>query len=174
MSDPIIRVLSAAEVEAAAEDLADVLMDCVQGGASVSFMADFTRERALAFWREAADLVAQGRRIFLVARDEAGIVGTVQLAPVTIDNQPHRAEVTKMLVHRRGRRRGIGEALMAAVEAEAVRIGRTLLMLDTVSGDAGDRLYRRCGWIPYGVVPNFALYPDGRLCDATFFYKVMG
>lgn len=174
MSEAVIGVLSAAEVEAAAEDLAEVLMDCVQGGASVSFMADYTRERALAFWREAAVQVAQGRRIFLVARDEVGVVGTVQLVLVGIDNQPHRAEVSKMLVHRRGRRRGIGEALMAAVEAEAVRVGRTLLMLDTVSGDAGDRLYRRCGWTAFGTVPDFALYPDGTLCDATFFYKVVG
>ena len=174
MSAVAIRALTPAEIDAAAGDLADVLLDCIAGGASISFMADYCRDQALAFWRGVAASAAQSDRVLLVAEDDIGIVGTVQLIPTQIDNQPHRADVAKMLVHRRARRQGVGERLMAAIEAEAVRLGRTLLMLDTVTGSAGDRLYRRCGWIPVGVVPDFALYPDGRLCDATFFYKVVG
>ncbi|HEY2658528.1 MAG TPA: GNAT family N-acetyltransferase [Caulobacteraceae bacterium] len=174
MSGVAIRALTPAEVEAGAEGLADVLLDCIAGGASISFMADYSRDQALAFWRGVAASAARDGRVVLVAEDDQGPVGTVQLVPVMIDNQPHRAEVSKMLVHRRGRNQGLGERLMAAVEAEAARLGRTLLVLDTVTDSPGDRLYRRRGWIPVGTIPDFALYPDGRPCDATIFYKVVG
>ena len=174
MSAVTIRALTPAEIEPAIPALAEVLLDCVAGGASISFMADFSLDDALAFWRGVAKAGQTDGRVVFVAEDEAGILGTVQLVPCQIPNQPHRADIAKMLVHRRARRLGVGERLLAAAEAQAPRLGRTLLMLDTVTGDAGDRLYRRRGWIPFGTVPGFALYPDGRLCDATFFYKVVG
>ncbi len=171
MNEMAIRALTPGQIEAAAEDLAEVLLDCIAGGASINFMADYSREQAVGFWRGVAASAARDGRVLLAAEDQQGVVGTVQLVPVLIDNQPHRADVAKMLVHRRARRQGLGERLMAAVEAEAARLGRTLLVLDTVTGSAGDRLYRRCGWTAVGVIPNYALWPDGRLCDATVFYK---
>jgi GNAT superfamily N-acetyltransferase len=150
--------------------LADVLADCVDGGASVSFMAPLSPGRAQAFWRRVADGVHAGRRVLLVAEDEHGICGTVQLDLDLPENQPHRGEVAKMLVRRRARRRGVGEALMRAVEAEARARGRTVLVLDT--GDAtAARLYERCGWIRVGTVPAYALMPDGAPCDTTFYYR---
>ena len=174
MSGLAIRALTPDEIEASAEALAAVLVDCVEGGASISFMADFGLDDAIAFFRDVAAKARGDGRVLFVAEDEAGIVGTVQLVPCLIANQPHRADISKMLVHSRARRLGAGAGLLAAAEAEAARIGRTLLMLDTVTGDAGDFLYRRCGWTAFGIVPGFALYPDGRPCDATFFYKVVG
>jgi GNAT superfamily N-acetyltransferase len=158
-------------VEAGAlQALADVLADCVDGGASVSFMAPLTPKRALAFWRRVADGVHAGRRVLLVAEDALGVCGTVQLDLDLPENQPHRGEVAKMLVHRRARRRGVGEALMRAIEAEARARGRTVLVLDT--GDAtAARLYERCGWIAAGTVPHYALMPDGAPCDTTFYYR---
>jgi GNAT superfamily N-acetyltransferase len=166
-----IRRLSAEEIAAAAPGLATVLLDCVAGGASLNFMADLTRERAEAFWRGVAEAARDDGRIMFVAEDAGGVLGTVQMVPVAIDNQPHRADISKMLVHRRGRRRGVGEALMRAAEDAAREIGRTLLTLDTMTGEAGERLYVRLGWTPIGIIPGFALYPDGRGGDTTFFYK---
>jgi GNAT superfamily N-acetyltransferase len=166
-----IRPMSAEDITAAAPDLATVLLDCVAGGASISFMADLTRDHAEAFWRGVAEAARTDGRILFVAEDAEGVLGTVQLVPVSIDNQPHRADISKMLVHRRGRRRGVGEALMRAAEGAAQRLGRTLLTLDTMTGDDGERLYTRMGWIPIGVIPGFALYPDGRSGDTTFLYK---
>jgi len=166
-----IRRLSADEITVAAPALATVLVDCVAGGASISFMADLTHERAEAFWTVAARSARVDGRALFVAEDDQGILGTVQLIPIGIDNQPHRAEISKMLVHRRGRRRGVGEALMRAAEDAARSMGRTLLTLDTMTGEDGERLYARLGWIPIGVIPGFALYPDGRIGDTTFFYK---
>jgi GNAT superfamily N-acetyltransferase len=157
--------------DAELEALADVLIDCVEGGASVSFMLPLTRERALAFWRRVADDVAAGRRALLVAEDDEGICGTVQLVLDLPENQPHRADLAKMLVHRRARRRGLGAALMRAAESMARDCGRTLLVLDTVTGDAGERLYARLGWTRVGVVPRFALMPDGAPCATTYFYR---
>lgn len=166
-----VRVLSAAEARECIPALTDVLMDCVEGGASVSFMAPLTRDRAEAFWRGVADGVGRGERILLVAEDEDGIVGTVQIVFAWPENQPHRADVSKMLVHRRARRRGIGAALMRALEDAARGAGKTVLVLDTVTGSAAERLYEREGWVRVGVVPYFALMPDGTPCDTTFFYK---
>lgn len=154
--------------------LADVLIDCVEGGASVSFMLPLSREKALAFWQRVARGVAAGERALLVAEDEAGICGTVQLILDLPDNQPHRADVAKMLVHRRARRRGLGAALMRAAEDVARDCGRTLLVLDTVTGADGERLYERCGWVRVGVIPRYALYPNGGYCGTTVFYRDLG
>lgn len=150
--------------------LADVLVDCVEGGASVSFMHPLSHERALAFWREVLRGAAAGERALLVAEDEAGICGTVQLVLAQPENQPHRADLAKMLVHRRARRRGVGDALMRAAEAAARDCGKSLLVLDTASADA-ERLYERTGWQSVGVVPDFALLPHGGYCDTHFYYR---
>lgn len=153
------------------QQLADVLVDCVEGGASVSFLLPITRERALAFWRRVADGVAAGERVLLVAEDAAGIVGTVQLVFDLPENQPHRGDLAKMLVHRRARRQGVGAALMRAAEAAARDAGKTLLVLDTVSGSDGDRLYTRLGWQRVGSIPDYALLPAGGYCATTYFYR---
>src|SRR4051812_17561190 len=141
------------------DGLADVLIDCVEGGASVSFMHPLTRERALAFWRHVAQSVATGERALLVAEDADGVCGTVQLTLAQPENQPHRADVLKMLVHRRARRRGLGAALMQAAEATAREHGKTLLVLDAVTGGDGARLYERLGWVRVGDIPGYALMP---------------
>jgi GNAT superfamily N-acetyltransferase len=152
-------------------ELADVLVDCVDGGASVSFMAPLTHERARAFWQDLADDVARGRRLLFVARDAVGIVGTVQVILSQPENQPHRADIAKMLVHRRGRRSGIGARLMRAAEDGARAADKSLLVLDTATGGDAERLYGRLGWTRVGVVPDYALWPQGGLCATTFFYR---
>jgi GNAT superfamily N-acetyltransferase len=153
--------------------LSNVLIDCVEGGASVGFMLPLSRAKANAFWREVAAGVARGERLLLAATDAAGaILGTVQVVFSPFENQPHRADIAKMLVHRRARRHGIGAALLAAAERAAVESGKTLLVLDTASSDA-ERLYARLGWRPCGVIPGFALLPGGALCDTKFFYRVL-
>jgi GNAT superfamily N-acetyltransferase len=155
------------------EGLAQVLIDCVEGGASVSFMSPLSLDKAVAFWRRVAAQTLDGHRALLVAEDAQGIVGTVQLVFDLPENQPHRADLSKMLVHRRGRRRGIGESLLRAAEELAREKGKWLLVLDTASGEA-ERLYLRAGWIKVGMVPGFALWPEGGLCDTTFFYRRLG
>ena len=157
--------------DAELDALAQVLVDCVEGGASVSFMHPLSHDRALAFWQRIAQNVRDGKRALIVAEDDAGICGTVQLVLDVPENQPHRAELVKMLVHRRARRHGLGATLMRAAESTARECGRTLLVLDTVTDSAGERLYTRLGWQRLGVVPNYALMPDGAPCDATFFYR---
>jgi ribosomal protein S18 acetylase RimI-like enzyme len=152
------------------EGLADVLIDCVAGGASVSFMHPLARERAVAFWRKVARDVAAGARALVIAEDAQGVCGTVQLVLDQPENQPHRAELSKMLVHRRARRRGLGEALMREAEAAARACGKTLLVLDTANPEA-ERLYERAGWTRVGVIPGFALLPHGGLCSTTFYYR---
>ncbi len=159
-----------APTESQLQSLAEVLIDCVEGGASVSFMHPLSPQRALAFWRGVAQAVERGERALLVAEDATGIVGTVQLVLAQPENQPHRAEVSKMLVHRRARRLGLGAALMAAAEHTARDGGKTLLVLDTASSDA-ERLYTRLGWRACGVIPGYALLPAGGLCATTFFYR---
>jgi GNAT superfamily N-acetyltransferase len=154
-------------------ELGDVLIDCVEGGAGVSFMLPMTRAKAEAFWRGASASLARGERLVLAAEDAAGtIVGTVQVIWAQPENQPHRAEIAKMLVHRQARRRGIGAALLAAAERSALAAGKTLLVLDTASGDA-KRLYARQGWQPCGQIPNYALWPDGTPCATTIFFKML-
>jgi GNAT superfamily N-acetyltransferase len=166
-----ISVLSAPIPDAALEQLASVLVDCVEGGASVSFMSPFSLEEALAFFRKVASSVAAGDTVLLAAKLDGRIVGTVQLGLDTPPNQSHRADLKKMLVHRAARGRGLGAALMAHVEEEARRLGRWLLVLDTVPGENGYRLYKRAGWTECGTIPNYAMFPDGRLCDTALFWK---
>lgn len=151
--------------------LADVLVDCIDGGASVSFMHPLAPTKAQAFWRRVAAGVAAGERALLVAEDDAGIVGTVQLVLEQPENQPHRADLSKLLVHRRARRRGLGAALMLAAERLARDCGKTLLVLDTVTGSDAERLYARLGWARVGVIPDFALLSHGGLWGTTVFYK---
>jgi GNAT superfamily N-acetyltransferase len=152
------------------DGLAAVLADCVEGGASVGFMQPYPLDRATAWWRGLAADVAAGRRALLVAEDEQGIVGTVHLVLAQPDNQPHRADLCKMLVMRRARKQGVGAALMDAAEREARAAGKTLLVLDTASAEA-ERLYARMGWTRLGVIPGFALLPEGGVCDTTYFYR---
>lgn len=156
--------------DAQIEGLVDVLIDCVKGGASVSFMWPLTRERARAFWQRVARGVAAGERVLVIADDAEGVCGTVQLILDQPENQPHRADLAKMLVHRRARRRGLGAALMRAAEAAARDCGKTLLVLDTASDDA-ERLYEREGWVRVGVIPGYALLPHGGPCATTYFYR---
>jgi GNAT superfamily N-acetyltransferase len=166
-----IVALHAPVADAALEQLAEVLADCVEGGASVSFMSPFSHQQALAFFRDVTGSVTAGDTVLLAARLDGRIVGTVQLGLDTPPNQPHRADIRKMLVHRSARGRGVGAALMARVEAEAQRHGRWLLVLDTVPGESGHRLYLRAGWTQTGLVPDYALFPDGRLCDTAIMWK---
>ena len=155
------------------DGLANVLIDCVEGGASVSFMHPLPRDRAVAFWRAVAQSVATGERALLVADDAQGVCGTVQLVLDQPENQPHRADLSKMLVHRRARRQGLGAALLRAAEATARECGKTLLVLDTASDDA-ERLYERVGWQRVGVIPGYALLPQGGLCGTTVYYRNLG
>ena len=151
--------------------LCDVLIDCVEGGASASFMHPMTVAKAADFWREVAASMARGERALLVAEDERGaIIGTVQVVWAQPENQPHRADVAKMLVHRRARRLGVGAAVLEAAERAAAEAGKTLLVLDTASAEA-ERLYERRGWQRVGNIPDFALWPGGGPCDTVVYYK---
>jgi GNAT superfamily N-acetyltransferase len=154
--------------------LSDVLIDCVEAGASVGFMLPMSRSKAEVFWANAAASVARGERVVLAAEDAAGtIVGTVQVILNQPENQPHRGDLSKMLVHRRVRRQGVGRALLAAAERSALRAGKTLLVLDTVSGSDAERMYAREGWQRCGEIPNYALWPDGIPCATTVFFKFL-
>jgi GNAT superfamily N-acetyltransferase len=157
--------------EAEVASLADVLIDCVEGGASVSFMHPLGLDKATGFWRGVADAVARGERALLVAEDQSGVAGTVQLILDLPENQPHRADVAKMLVHRRARRRGVGTALMSAAEAVARDCGKSLLVLDTVTGGDAERLYASLGWQRCGDIPGYALWPRGGFCSTTYYYR---
>lgn len=157
--------------DAQIDGLARLLIDCVDGGASVSFMHPLTPERAAAFWRRVAQGVAGGERALLIAEDARGICGTVQLVLAQPENQPHRADLAKMLVHRRARRQGLGAALMRAAEAAARECGKTLLVLDAVTDGDAARLYQRLGWVRVGDIPDYALFPRGGLCSTTVFYR---
>jgi GNAT superfamily N-acetyltransferase len=171
MTKTVIRTLAAGEAQRRIAELSDILLDCVAGGASVSFMSDMTRDEADAFWRKAAEGVAAGERVLVVAEQAGRLVGTVQAVAAGVPNQPHRGDIAKMLVHRAARGAGIGAAMLARAEAEALARGWWLLVLDTVTDSAGWRLYQRSGWTRVGDIPNFALWPDGRLCPTTYFYK---
>ena len=157
--------------DAQVEQLADVTIDCVEGGASIGFMLPFPRERSLAFWDRVAADVEAGKRALIVAEDAQGICGTVQLILDLPDNQPHRADLAKMQVHGRARRQGLGETLLRAAEALARECGKTLLVLDAVTDGDAYRLYSRLGWVRVGDVPNFALFPQGGFCSTTYFYR---
>jgi GNAT superfamily N-acetyltransferase len=173
--DDTFRIYRANPDPAIAEALTEVLLDCVAGGASVGFMNPLSRSRALAFWQGVLDSAARGERVVLVAEDvdSNAVVGTVQVVWATPENQPHRADVAKMQVHRRARHRGIGAALLRAAEVATREAGKTLLVLDTVTGSDAERLYGRLGWQRCGVIPGYALWPQGGLCDTTVFYRVL-
>jgi ribosomal protein S18 acetylase RimI-like enzyme len=166
-----IRRLTARELEQHLDGLAAVLADCVAGGASVSYLAPFSHDDARAAFAAFAADAAAGRRLVLAAFADGEVVGTVQVVWALPPNQPHRADIAKLLVHRSARRRGIAQLLMEHAEVQARTGGRTLLVLDTVTGDAAERLYTRLGWNRVGVIPGYALYPDGRPCDTTVFWK---
>jgi GNAT superfamily N-acetyltransferase len=166
---PRLLHLAPSDIHPFIDDLRDVLLDCVADGASVNFMADLSPARAQAFWMDVAS--ARDGRVIIVAHDPAGrAIGTAQMIPAPQDNQPHRADVAKMLVHTRARRMGLGAALLDAVESAARSAGKTLLTLDTASDDAA-RLYERGGYIACGRIPGYALLPDGALCDTMLYYK---
>jgi len=166
-----IRRLASTDLHEHLDALAAVLQDCVAGGASVSYMAPFSHEQARAAFAAVAVEVEQDRRLLLAAFADGDLIGTVQVMLALPPNQPHRAEIAKLLVHRSARRRGVARLLMEHAEAEARAEGKTLLVLDTVTGDPAERLYERLGWTRVGVIPGYALYPDGRPCDTTVFWK---
>jgi len=168
-----IRRLARADLLEELDGLAAVLADCVEGGASVSYMAPFSHEQARAAFEGFAAEVDAGRRVLLAAFAGGELVGSVQVIFALPPNQPHRGEIAKLLVRRSARRRGIAQRLMEQAEAEARAEGKTLLVLDTVTGDPGERLYARLGWNRVGVLPGYALYPDGRPCDTTVFWKTV-
>jgi len=166
----LIEELARPVPDADVRDLAHLLLDAVASGASVGFLDSLSADDAAEWWR-AKLASADPRAVFLVARDAEGIAGTVQLFPAAMPNQPHRADVAKLQVHRRARGRGLGRALMAAIEEHARSAGFTLLTLDTKRGDVAETLYERSGWTRVGVIPNYALDPDGSSCDTVIFYK---
>lgn len=151
--------------------MSELLIDCVEGGASVSFMLPISHAKAEEFWRNTILSAARGERIVLVAEDAAGtIIGTAQVILAQPENQAHRGDVSKMLVHRQARQRGVGAMLLVAIERSALNTGKTLLVLDTASADA-ERLYIRYGWQCCGEIPNFALMPDGKVCTTKIYFK---
>jgi GNAT superfamily N-acetyltransferase len=153
------------------DGLAAVLTDCVAGGASVNYMAPFSLDEAREAFAGMIGEVDRSRRILLAAFDAGELIGTVQVILAVPPNQPHRGEIAKLLVRRASRRRGVAHQLMERAEAEARGAGKTLLVLDTVTGADGERLYARLGWTRVGVIPGYALFPDGRPCDTTVFWK---
>jgi len=171
MPDVNIRVLSEEETLAALPALAEILSDCVEGGASVGFMQPFPPEAAVPFWEGVAAAVGRGETVLVVAEVDGRPVGTVQLGVATMPNQPHRADIKKLLVHRNARGLGLARRLMEAAEAEAIKRRRRVLVLDTATGEPPEAIYERFGWNRAGVVPDYALMPDGRYCATTFFYK---
>lgn len=171
---PNLRVLTAAQARAAMDDLCAILIDCVEGGASVGFMLPIAAEQAQAFWQGVANAVDAGDVVLAVAEHEGKIVGTAQLALKLPANQPHRADVKKLLVHRSARGLGLSRLLMAEIEKQAVLAGKSLLVLDTATGELAEGIYEKLGWTKAGIVPDYALFPDGRFCDTSIFYKRVG
>lgn len=169
-----IRILDAAEARAAIPDLCETLSDCINGGASLGFMLPFEPRDGEAYWSEIAGEVEKGGIILGVAEVDGKVVGTVQVGLASKPNQPHRGDLMKLLVHRSARGLGLSRKLMAAVEEEAARRGRTLLVLDTATGSEAEAIYPRFGWQRVGVTPDYALWPQGGFCDTTLFYKRIG
>jgi GNAT superfamily N-acetyltransferase len=167
----VITRLSAAEVDACAEDLAAVLVDAVAGGASVGFLAPLSLDDAVAWSRALVPDVADGSVLVWVARTDGKISGTVQLRLTAAPTGAHRAEVAKLTVLRSARGHGYGRRLLAAAEDGAASFGVTLLMLDTQTGSAAEGLYSSGGWTRVGTVPGYAADPAGELRPTTFFYK---
>jgi len=168
-----IRILSHAESIAATPVLSDILHATVLAGGSVNFCAPFSPEEARAYWTEdALPSIANGHRLLFAAHQFGMLKGTVSLDLAQQPNQPHRADVAKLLVHPNARRAGLAKALMEAVEAEAKARGRWLLTLDTWSGSPAEKLYRSLGYRAAGRIPDFFLHPsNGSLQPTTYFYK---
>lgn len=168
-----LKILSADDLRFATRDFATLLINCVTHGASIHFLKTIGQLKAVMFWNAIADQAAKdGRVIFAIRRtDDNALVGTVQVVPAAPENQPHRAEIAKMMVLKTERNKGLGEVLMRAAEDAAKQMGKTLLTLDTATGSAADRLYTRLGWTKVGDIPDYALTPEGELCSATVFYK---
>ncbi len=171
MTETVLSVLSAAAAEAALPALCDILSDCVEGGASVGFLSPYTPADALSYWRGVVSAVQAGETVLMVARRGGDILGTVQLGIGTMPNQPHRADLKKLLVHRRARGLGLSRLLMERAEAEALRRKRHVLVLDTATGSPAEAIYGKFGWQRVGVIPEYAMMPDGSYCGSTFFYK---
>jgi GNAT superfamily N-acetyltransferase len=170
----VIEQLTALDNPADLASLSEVLIDCVEGGASVSFMSPLSRARAESFWLGVVASAAAAERVLLVARNaERQITGTVQVLLSQPENQPHRADIAKLLVHRSARCQGVAAALMGGADDYARAAGKTLLVLDTATGGGAERLYQRLGWIQCGMVPGYALWPQGGLCSTTLFYKCL-
>ncbi|XXD09599.1 N-acetyltransferase family protein [Klebsiella sp. R445] len=167
------RTLSHDDILANLSRLSDILADSVNGGASVSFMLPFDPQTAEAFWSRTARSVDAGERLVLVAEQAGLIVGTVQLITDQPENQPHRADVAKLLVHQNARRQGVANALMAYLEQEARQQGKSVLVLDTATGSGAERFYVQCGWEKAGEIPRYALMPDGKLTATSLFYKFL-
>jgi GNAT superfamily N-acetyltransferase len=170
----MIQPLDAATAEARLPELAALLVDAVAHGASVNFLAGFSAAEGERFWRGQLPGIAAGERMLIVAEVEGRLLGTVMLSLAPQPNAPHRAEIGKMLVHSGARRQGLGRRLLGAAEVAALAAGRTLLLLDTETDSAGERLYRSCGWTALGVLPDHAFTPDGRLAATSYFYKALG
>ncbi|MCF1483059.1 MULTISPECIES: GNAT family N-acetyltransferase [Rhizobium/Agrobacterium group] len=169
-----IRLLNASDAREAIPDLCEILSDCVNGGASVGFMLPFDLETARPFWEGVANAVEAGDSLLLVAEHQGTVVGTVQIGLKQPPNQPHRADLKKLLVHRSARGLGLARQLMEASQHQAARAGKTLIVLDTATGEPAEAIYEKLGWTRAGVVPDYALFPDGRFCDTTIFYKRVG
>ena len=168
-----VRNLNTCEALRELSALAGILRDCVEGGASVGFMWPFSQGDAEQFFGKVIDGLERRERLLLAAYDGATLVGTVQILIAMPPNQPHRAEIAKLLVHHSARGKGVATALIEAAEKQAKMLGKTLLMLDTVTGGDAERLYQRLNWNKAAVIPNFAKFPDGRWCDTTIFWKAL-
>lgn len=166
-----IRILDADEARAAIPDLCETLSDCINGGASLGFMLPFHPQDGAGYWQDIVRGIGEGGIILAVAEVDGRVVGTVQVGLASKPNQPHRGDLMKLLVHRSARGLGLARKLMEAVEAEAARRGRTLLVLDTATGSDAEAIYPRFGWERVGVIPDYALWPDGGFCGTTLFYK---
>jgi GNAT superfamily N-acetyltransferase len=171
MSGAIVRALDHGEAVARIGELGEVLVDAVASGASVNFLAGFTQQEAEIFWRGQMPGLADGSRFLFVAEDKGRIVGTTVLTLAPQPNAPYRAEIGKMLVHSSARRQGLGTRMLNAADESARGMGRTLLLLDTLAGSAGERLYRSCGWISYAFGPGHSLTPAAVPAPTMFFYK---
>jgi len=174
-SDVSIATLSAEEMDARVAEFGALLLACVLDGASIGFALPFGRDESEAFWRQKVlPGVRDGTRVLLVAERDGKIVGSAQLGCDTPGNQPHRADVSKVLVHPDFRRRGIARALMAEIERHAVERGRSLLTLDTRTGDSAEPLYLSMGYTTVGVIPGYCLdLEKRRLYSTTVMYKAL-
>ncbi|HRK23903.1 MAG TPA: GNAT family N-acetyltransferase [Beijerinckiaceae bacterium] len=169
----MVRRLDASAAASLVDDLAAILAACVAGGAGVGFVLPFSEADAAGWWRSVLPMVVAGERLLFGGFVDGHLAGTVSLVPATPQNQPHRADISKMLVHPSARRRGLGVALMQAAEAEARRLGKTLLTLDTVTGSGAEQLYAGLGWQKSGVIPNYALSPTRSYDSTTVMWKAL-